>query len=426
MKRTQGLRSIGRGLAKVEPANSDTLIAFAAKAGSTAADGEGGNSPFTAALLNNIAVPGLDIRLAFGRVRDEVLKFTSQKQEPFLYGSVGGAVLSLVSPEPIPTPTPSADPIAEVRRDYDRATEVGTKEAWDSFLNVYSRGFYSDLARAQRSKVIAADKAGAAAAEASARAAAAAKAQREAETTERFKAAALVAAAEKTRADAKIKSAAEAEKAWFQAAEKARAEADARAKADDEKRAKAAVEQAKLEQKLAALTSRPGPDSTPPKPTLSPSETTRLLQAQLRRVGCEPGAVDGIWGQGTRRAIEAFNKNSGARLDTTQASLEALNALKAKAARVCPLGCRRGYRVEGDRCVAIDSEKSKIAVQDKPSSQPEARARPAELRSDIRAACLQKVRNIIDKEFGMVRGSGSGIRSRALFHQCMASGGEVR
>ena len=51
MKRTIGSRAIGRGLAKVEPTSPNTLIAYAAKAGSTAADGDGKNSPFTIALL---------------------------------------------------------------------------------------------------------------------------------------------------------------------------------------------------------------------------------------------------------------------------------------------------------------------------------------------------------------------------------------
>ena len=40
MKKTIATRSIGRGLAKVEVAVSDTMIAFAAKAGSTASDGD--------------------------------------------------------------------------------------------------------------------------------------------------------------------------------------------------------------------------------------------------------------------------------------------------------------------------------------------------------------------------------------------------
>ena len=65
---------------------SDTLIAFAAKAGAVAADGDGKNSPFAAALVKYITEPGLDLRLAFGRVRDEVLKSTAYGQEPFVYG----------------------------------------------------------------------------------------------------------------------------------------------------------------------------------------------------------------------------------------------------------------------------------------------------------------------------------------------------
>ena len=48
MKRMIGSRAIGRGLAKVEPESPNTLIAFAAKAGSTASDGDSTNSPFTA------------------------------------------------------------------------------------------------------------------------------------------------------------------------------------------------------------------------------------------------------------------------------------------------------------------------------------------------------------------------------------------
>ena len=80
MKRTIASRAIGRGLAKVEVVNSDTLIAFSAKAGSIALDGDGKNSPFTTALLNHLATPGLDLRIAFGQVRDDVLKATANRQ----------------------------------------------------------------------------------------------------------------------------------------------------------------------------------------------------------------------------------------------------------------------------------------------------------------------------------------------------------
>jgi uncharacterized caspase-like protein len=166
MARTMMTRSVGRGLARIDLVTSDTLVAYAARAGSTAADGEGANSPFTGALLRHIAVPGLDLRIAFGNVRDEVLKATNNQQEPFVYGSLGGGVIALVpgaSGPPEQAAAPAAVPAAVTSptgsapwRDYELAAQVGTIEAWDEFLRLYKTGFYANLARAQRTKLMAA------------------------------------------------------------------------------------------------------------------------------------------------------------------------------------------------------------------------------------------------------------------------------
>jgi hypothetical protein len=94
---TRRTRSIGRGLARPDPARGDTLVAFAAKEGTIASDGPVTHSPFTAALLKYLATPGLDIRLALGRVRDEVRAATQNMQEPFVYGSMGGQTVAIVS-----------------------------------------------------------------------------------------------------------------------------------------------------------------------------------------------------------------------------------------------------------------------------------------------------------------------------------------
>src|ERR1700730_7127481 len=104
MKSTMGSRAVGRGLAKVEPTSPNTLIAFAAKAGSTASDGDSKHSPFTAALVKYLPTPGLDLRKAFGFARDDVLKATNNKQESFIYGSLGGDDFALV---PAVTPPPA-------------------------------------------------------------------------------------------------------------------------------------------------------------------------------------------------------------------------------------------------------------------------------------------------------------------------------
>ncbi|MFX4543454.1 caspase family protein, partial [Acinetobacter baumannii] len=92
----------------------DTLIAYAAKAGSTAEDGDGQHSPFTNAILKNLTVPGLDIRLAFGRIRDDVMRATGSRQEPFVYGSLGGGNISLV-----PAPRTQESPVGDAKADYE-------------------------------------------------------------------------------------------------------------------------------------------------------------------------------------------------------------------------------------------------------------------------------------------------------------------
>jgi hypothetical protein len=138
-------RAVVAGLGKVEPTSTDTLIAYAAKAGSTADDGTGDHSPFTMAVLKNLTVPGLDVRLAFGRVRDEVLKATGNRQEPFVYGSLGGGNVSLVAAPA----TRQEAAVSDVKADYELVQRIGSKRAWEVFLGTHPTGFYADLARAQ-------------------------------------------------------------------------------------------------------------------------------------------------------------------------------------------------------------------------------------------------------------------------------------
>ena len=85
-------RAIGRGLANVEPEGS-VLVAYSAKHGTTASDGDGANSPFTEALLHHLEEPGLEINFLFRKVRDDVRSKTHRQQEPFLYGSLSSELL---------------------------------------------------------------------------------------------------------------------------------------------------------------------------------------------------------------------------------------------------------------------------------------------------------------------------------------------
>jgi uncharacterized caspase-like protein len=374
MKRSIATRSIGRGLAKIEPAMSDTLVAFAAKAGAVANDGDGQNSPFATALVKYITEPGLDLRLAFGRVRDEVLKSTGYSQEPFVYGSLGGDTMALV-----PQTAKPVDPEAQARIDYELAAQVGTKEAWDSFLATHQTGLYANLARAQNDKLAAAQQ-GRVKADDARRDAEEQAAQKAAEFRRQ-----LEEQSARQTAEAKQKLSEQAkrdlEEARQQVAEQAKKELDdarrqlelaqqqaeaARQQVEEAKRQAIADAQLQVEQarraakeeaeKLAALTpaqSASQQSASPAAPKIDPADIARLLQAHLKRVGCNPGNADGNWDDSSQKALELFNTNAQTKFDVKLASLDALDAVRSKTDRVCPLICAKGQRGDGDRCVQI-------------------------------------------------------------------------
>jgi uncharacterized caspase-like protein len=362
MKRTIASRAIGRGLAKIEPTSPNTMIAFAAKAGSTASDGDSKNSPFAAALVEHLPKPGLDLRRAFGFVRDEVLKNTGNKQEPYVYGSLGGDDLPLVPAKPVAT-GPQADPQAAVRRDYELALQLATRDGWEAFLSQYPDGFYANLAKGQLKK-IAAEEARAAAAE-KARLAEQEKARLVADgakQAEQGKAAAAAKAAEEARTAAeKAKQieqdkAAAAETARIAAQEKARLAAEKAKQIELEKAA--AAEQARLASEKAAAEKNEQQLAALPPPAEKPQQQTQLdlpraLQAELRRVGCRTGAVDGNWNTASQRALDLFNKHVGTKLEIKTASVDALDAVKGKTGRICPLICEHGFKADGERCTKI-------------------------------------------------------------------------
>jgi hypothetical protein len=155
MKRTVASRAVSRGLARVEPATSNTLVAFAAKAGLTAFDGSSQNSPYAAALVKYIAAPGLDLRRAFGFIRDDVLQATGNRQEPYVYGSLGGEDVALVPAAKPAASTPSITEQSEIRREYELAVQIGTKEALDAFLAQHLEGYFPNLARLQLAQIVA-------------------------------------------------------------------------------------------------------------------------------------------------------------------------------------------------------------------------------------------------------------------------------
>jgi uncharacterized caspase-like protein len=92
LARTANSRStaaLGSGLAQMN-AGRGTLIVYATQPGNVAADGGGRNSPFTSALLSNIAAPGLEARQVLTRVRGTVIEATKGAQVPWDLSSLTG------------------------------------------------------------------------------------------------------------------------------------------------------------------------------------------------------------------------------------------------------------------------------------------------------------------------------------------------
>lgn len=102
-------RAVGRGLSRVEPLNN-TLVVFAAREGTTADDGTGDHSPFAAALIRRLPSAGVEVSLLFRQVRDDVLRDTANRQQPFVYGSLGGDPLYFVPPIQVATAVPAYTP----------------------------------------------------------------------------------------------------------------------------------------------------------------------------------------------------------------------------------------------------------------------------------------------------------------------------
>ena len=295
------------------------------------------------------------MRRAFGYVRDDVLKNTGNRQEPFVYGSLGGEDVPLVPGKVAPAAAapvvaPAPNPQAEARRDYELALQLGNKSAFGAFLAQHPDGFYASLAKLQLEKIAAED----------ARVAATDKAQLAEQERARLAAeGAQNAQQAKAEADARA-----AEQARL-AAEKANQTAQDQAAAGEQKRL--AAEQAPVDRTAQdnsaadkAASAAPATADKDKNMNLAaltagspPADIAKSVQTELRRVGCLAGNVDGDWNAASQRSLTLFNRYAGTRLDAKVASVDTLDAIKLKTTRVCPLVCEHGFKAEGDRCTRI-------------------------------------------------------------------------
>ena len=91
LARSMGTRSaaIGQGLAQVQT-GVGTFIAYSTQPGNVALDGQGRNSPFTAALAKGVREPGRNLTSVMIDVRKDVLAVTGGKQVPWDHSALTG------------------------------------------------------------------------------------------------------------------------------------------------------------------------------------------------------------------------------------------------------------------------------------------------------------------------------------------------
>ena len=146
MQRTLAGRSVSAGsFGNLDEAllGDETLVAYAAAAGTTAADGRGRNSPYTAALLTHLE-HSLELGLLFRRVRAQVLASTNGQQRPHEYQSLVGE--HYLAPPSAGT-AEALQPAAALDAAAPAAADATENLFWQSIVNSTNPADFEDYLR---------------------------------------------------------------------------------------------------------------------------------------------------------------------------------------------------------------------------------------------------------------------------------------
>jgi hypothetical protein len=251
LARAMGTRSaeIGHGLAAIE-SGVGTLISYSTQPGNIALDGQGRNSPFSAALAKRMGARDEDLASILIDVRNEVIMATQGRQIPWEHSALTARFFF--------TPLKAQHEPREIELAFWASVkDSGSPALLGTYLERYPSGEFAPIARV------------------------------------------LI---ERYRGEAKAEPALRGEAGL----------------ADERQRA-----------------------------TLA-----RALQTELQRVGCSPGAVDGEWGARAKGALEQFARATKTGVATDVPTHAALEAVKGRHDRVCPLDCGAGQAEVNGRCVA--------------------------------------------------------------------------
>lgn len=290
------------GLAEVR-SSPGTLVAFATDPDSTAADKGERNSPFTGALLANLAREDLEIQTMMTDVRQQVHEATSAEQTPWVSSSLLGRFYfkpGAETAQQVAALETSADP-AERGLSVRPASPVKPESvAWDSvkdttdpreleaFISTYPDGFFAELAELR-----------------------------------------LHALGEQARL------------------------ADARARLDqygqDDQTRQSQTDVAVLDQRVddgpkvvvPSVVVPPVEQEASIEPQLDARQIVVGIQQELVRLSCNPGRPDGVWGRRSQRALDLFASSAGVNLASPDPDGYLLKQLREYQGEGCPVAVRQ-------------------------------------------------------------------------------------
>jgi hypothetical protein len=331
---------IARGLTLIDDARG-MIVAYATQSNQVADDGQGRNSPFTSALLNEMKEPGVEIATFFRRVAADVDRATNGRQFPELSISMTGEFY-------LNTRETDAQAWIRVRQSSDPVELEDFLHRYpQSFLVTDARARLATLERERAARELAEHQAR----EGAQRSGPARRGREQAERSEQEKA---------------------ENHPEHEFAEPDKTERD-RVARDEAERANAVVP-------TAVLTLPPDPPKVVPFPVAPLSESALIIEIkrELKRVGCYGGRVDDKWvTSDTDSSVHKFLKYTNVPLTTDGPTGEFLDAVRHSSDRVCPLECGVFEVALGGRCVAKTCPRG-FTLGSEGACEPRMAARPAE------------------------------------------------
>lgn len=361
LARALGTRSasIGRGLAAVE-SGEGTLISFSTQPGSVALDGVGRNSPYAAALIKHMPKRGDDISSVLINVRNDVMEATGRRQVPWEHSALTARFYFVPPPE-----TETAESAARGSEasgpTYEQQAEMafwgavkdsGNRLIIQTYLDRFPQGTFAGLARAMIDDIERKDALRTAALKQAERA----RAERARKAAEALSEAALRADPSK-QSEVLLKAKDEAYKSAEQSLAAAEAAAEdarrvlAKAKSDRDIAASNVTMSDASPTKVAMLPTEASA-SRAAEASIDPATLAKRLQAGLKRVGCDPGEIDGNWGRKGRAALTAFAKTAKLALPIDEPSEAAVAAVESQPGQVCEITCDDDEELRDGACVS--------------------------------------------------------------------------